>query len=82
MVCVQVGFSTNLATLLASPADSISSLTGLELVRRRVRMLSVMAGAFVPIEGKPFREFNILGDIRSVQELCDPMADTRGVQRI
>src|ERR1035438_8014104 len=40
VVIVQVGFSTNLARLLDAPAD-------MELVKRKVKLLSVMAGNFV-----------------------------------
>ena len=47
----QVGFSTNLARLLESPADRSSPLTGHELVERKVKLLSLMAGAFQPIDG-------------------------------
>ena len=46
VVIVQVGFSTNLARLLDSPADSVSPLSGAELVSRKVRLLSIMAGYF------------------------------------
>ncbi len=45
VVIAQVGFSTNLARLLDSPADDVSPLSGLELVRRKVKLLSLMAGA-------------------------------------
>ncbi len=51
VVIAQVGFSTNLARLLDSPPDEHSPLSGLELVRRKVKLLSLMAGAFQPIEG-------------------------------
>src|SRR5205085_7004850 len=47
----QVGFSTNLARLLDSPPDEPSPLPGQELVRRKVKLLSLMAGAFQPVEG-------------------------------
>ena len=57
---VQVGFSTNLARLLDTPED-------LELVRRKVKLLSVMAGNFV--EPKP--EFNVQRDAASAQKLFD-----------
>jgi inosine-uridine nucleoside N-ribohydrolase len=43
---VTVGFLTNLADLLRSQADSISSLTGLELVSKKVKRLVSMAGRF------------------------------------
>ena len=71
VVIVQVGFSTNLARLLDSPPDERSPLTGEELVRRKVKTLSLMAGAFVPIAGEPrYREYNIVQDIPSAQTLA------------
>src|ERR1022692_751322 len=54
VVIVQVGFSTNLARLLDTPAD-------LELVGRKVRLLSVMAGNFA----QPKPEFNVQMDTAS-----------------
>ena len=54
---VTVGFLTNLANLLKSGPDNISSLTGKELVDRKVKRLVSMAGKFP--EGK---EFNIYMD--------------------
>ena len=51
---VTVGFLTNLAGLLRSQADSICSLTGPELVSKKVKQLISMAGRFPA--GK---EFNI-----------------------
>jgi purine nucleosidase len=69
---VQVGFSTNLARLLDSPADQHSSLSGMELVRRKVQMLSIMAGAFRPIDGKDgYLEYNVVKDIASARALAD-----------
>ncbi|PQO25749.1 nucleoside hydrolase [Blastopirellula marina] len=74
VVICQVGFSTNLANLLDSPADDISSLSGLELVKQKVRLLSVMAAAFQKIpdktgEPKPYREYNVFKDIPSARRL-------------
>src|ERR1035437_8160625 len=60
VVIVQVGFSTNLARLLDAPAD-------LELVKRKVKLLSVMAGNFV----QPKREFNVKKDTASARKLFD-----------
>ena len=60
VVIVQVGFSTNLARLLDAPAD-------MELVKRKVKLLSVMAGNFV--EPKP--EFNVQQDTASARKLFD-----------
>ena len=71
VVIAQVGFSTNLAELLKSSADDISSLSGVELVRKKVRLLSVMAGAFAPIKGKDHYEYNVLKDIPAAQALAN-----------
>src|SRR5262249_53406797 len=72
VVIAQVGFSTNLARLLDSPPDECSPLPGQELVRRKVRLLSLMAGAFQPIEGNPdYREYNVIKDIKSAQALAE-----------
>jgi inosine-uridine nucleoside N-ribohydrolase len=65
VVVVQVGFSTNLARLLDSKPDDASTLTGLDLVKGKVRLLSMMGGAF-PL-GKP--EYNIETDIPSAKKL-------------
>ena len=67
----QVGFSTNLARLLDSPPDDVSPLNGRELAARKVRVLSIMAGAFAPIEGKVHREYNVVMDIPSARKLID-----------
>lgn len=74
VVIAQVGFSTNLANLLKSEPDDISPLSGSELVQKKVRLLSVMAGAFTLITidgGEPFehKEYNIVMDIPSAREL-------------
>jgi len=72
VVVVQVGFSTNLARLLETPADDLSPLGGIELVRRKVKLLSIMAGAFLPVGGEAsFREYNVVNDIPSCQTLVD-----------
>ncbi|NWF84886.1 MAG: nucleoside hydrolase [Bryobacteraceae bacterium] len=63
---IQVGFSTNLARLLGSPG-------GRELVRRKVKLLSLMAGDFE----KPNAEYNVKMDIPAalalVKEWPTPM---------
>ena len=72
VVIAQVGFSTNLADLLKSPSDEISPLSGVELAAKKVKLLSVMAGAFVPIDGNPgYGEYNVVQDIKSAQVLAD-----------
>lgn len=68
---VQVGYFSNFAALLDTPADEISPLTGLELVRRKVKLLSVMAGAFQTIEdNNHFCEFNVYKDVPAAQKLA------------
>ena len=70
VVIAQVGFSSNLAKLLTSTGDQISPLTGTELVKNKVRLLSVMAGAFAPIDGKDHHEYNVIKDIPAAQKLA------------
>ena len=60
VVIVQVGFSTNLARLLDDPAD-------VELVKRKVKLLSVMAGNFAQAKA----EFNVQKDTASARKLFE-----------
>jgi purine nucleosidase len=72
VVIAQVGFSTNLARLLRSAPDEYSPLGGRELVQQKVRLLSLMAGAFRPIEGsRRFLEYNVIKDITSARILAE-----------
>ncbi|HBE68452.1 MAG TPA: nucleoside hydrolase [Planctomycetaceae bacterium] len=76
VVIAQVGFSTNLADLLASPADSHSKLNGMELIEQKVRLLSIMAGAFTQIRGDTghlydHKEYNIIKDIPAAKKLVE-----------
>jgi inosine-uridine nucleoside N-ribohydrolase len=65
VVVVQVGFSTNLARLLDSGPDGASPLSGRDLAKRKIRLVSMMGGAFP--EGNP--EYNIQTDIPSAKKL-------------
>lgn len=65
---ISLGFGTNLAALLASPADRFSKLTGRELVARKVKVLSIMAGSFGP---KIRAEFNVVNDIRAMRRVFE-----------
>jgi inosine-uridine nucleoside N-ribohydrolase len=56
---IQVGFSTNLARLMESGSDRYSSLSGMDLITKKVRSLTVMAGDFAA--GKP--EYNVKTDV-------------------
>ena len=75
VVIIQVGYSTNLAHLLDSGPDGASSLAGRDLVKRKVRLLSVMAGNFggSSYEGKAIAkgapEFNLFVDVPSAQKV-------------
>ncbi|HET6255432.1 MAG TPA: nucleoside hydrolase [Puia sp.] len=62
VVIITVGFLTNLAGLLQSGPDGYSALSGMELVRRKVRQLVSMAGKFP--EGW---EFNVMKDSAASQ---------------
>ena len=76
VVICQVGFSSNLAALLRSKPDAISELSGQQLVAKKVRLLSIMAGAFELIPnretGTPgvHREYNVVKDIPSAQHVA------------
>ena len=67
IVIAQVGFSTNLARLLDSPADDISPLTGKELAQQKVREVIAMAGAFTE-DLKEHPEYNVAMDVPSAQK--------------
>lgn len=69
IVMVQVGFSTNLARLLESGPDAISPLPGKELVRQKVKILSIMAGQFPEDNTRKNPEFNVRFDIPAAQKL-------------
>ena len=75
VVMIQVGFSTNLARLLDSKADEVSPLDGHDLVARKVRLLSVMAGNFreMEIDGKKWPlgtpETNLVGDVPAAKKV-------------
>ena len=80
VVIAQVGFFTNLARLLESPPDQASPLSGRELVERKVKLLSLMAGAFQPIEGNPhYLEYNVVKDVASAAFCRRPLADAHGL---
>ena len=70
VVIVQVGFSTNLARLLDSGPDEVSPLNGTALVEKKVRLLSVMAGAFSEdLQKRRHREYNVVTDVPSAKKV-------------
>lgn len=75
VVIAQVGFSTNLVNLLDTPADDISPLSGTDLVKKKVRFISIMAGAFEKIRNEKgdlydHREYNVVEDLPAAQKLA------------
>ncbi len=77
VVLVQVGLATNLADLLESDPDEHSSQSGRDLVRSKVRLAEVMAGAFVPIRGDDrYLEANVRNGIGSMQRFADQWPDS------
>lgn len=69
---IQVGFFTNFARLLDTPPDDISPLSGRDLVAKKVKLLSIMAGAFQTIGGhnNHYIEYNVKYDIPAAQKLA------------
>lgn len=65
---ISVGFSTNLAALLDSPADDISPLPGKELMAKKVKCVSAMAGNFRKEGEGKFSEYNVTRDIPSARK--------------
>ena len=63
---VSLGFGTTLAQLLDSQADDISPLTGKELVAKKARTLSIMAGSYGE---KKRAEYNVINDIPAMQKV-------------
>ncbi len=70
VVIAQVGFSTNLARLLESKPDRHSKLDGKALVKQKVKLLSIMAGAFSEkMRAERRKEYNIVKDLPSSKTL-------------
>jgi inosine-uridine nucleoside N-ribohydrolase len=66
VIIISTGFSTNLAKLLETKADKHSNLSGLDLISKKVKLLSVMAGNF---EDPNFKEYNVVEDIPAAQKV-------------
>ncbi len=72
VVLVSVGIASNLANLLQSPGDAHSPLTGAELVRKKVKLLSIMAGAFAFANGTNYHlEANVINGIGYMQTVAN-----------
>jgi len=64
LTIVTVGFLTNLSNLLNTKADGYSSLSGTELVKRKVKQLVCMGGKF-----PSGYEFNVMEDAKASQNV-------------
>lgn len=65
---VSVGFSTNLARLMDTPADEYSPLTGKELVAKKVKELITMAGHTADVN---FHEYNVKKDVPAAKKVFE-----------
>ncbi len=71
VVLVQVGFFTNFRRLLESKPDAISPLSGRDLIAKKVKLLSVMAGSFQTIrDNNHYLEYNVWNDIPSAKVIA------------
>ena len=67
----QVGFFTNLARLLDSKPDANSPLSGRDLIKQKVKVLSIMAGAFQTVQWNTRHlEYNVKLDIPAAKKLA------------
>jgi inosine-uridine nucleoside N-ribohydrolase len=66
---IAIGPLRNLSNLLNSSGDSVTLLTGHELIAKKVSQLTLMAGSFE--EGSVNSEWNILMDIKAAQNVAE-----------
>lgn len=68
IVIIATGFSTNIARLMDTPADKYSPLTGMELMKKKVSWISVMAGDF---QRPTYSEYNVKLDIPAAKKFFE-----------
>src|SRR5205085_8001729 len=66
VVMISAGYLENLSALLNSPADTISSLTGRQLIAAKVKSLNVMGGGYP----SRVRENNLAGNPAAAQDVA------------
>lgn len=66
VIIISTGFSTNLSKLLHSKADEFAPFNGEELVRKKVKLLSMMGGNF---NSDSIKEYNIVKDINAADHI-------------
>lgn len=69
IVIVQIGFFTNLARLLDTPGDEFSPLDGKALAAKKVKYVSLMAGAFDGKHHVNNAEYNVGCDLPSAKKM-------------
>lgn len=68
---VSVGIASNMAHLLESKGDAHSPLDGPALIRQKVKLLSIMAGAYQSVEdNNHFLEANVINGIGYMQTVA------------
>ncbi len=68
---VQVGFFTNFARLLDSKPDEYSPLAGRDLIAKKVKVCSIMAGAFQTVNWNTRHlEYNVIKDVPAAQAIA------------
>ena len=71
VILIQVGYFSNYAALLGSTADTNSPLDGRALVKQKVKLLSIMAGAFQTVgDNNHVLEYNVIKDLPAAQKLA------------
>lgn len=65
VVLIVVGPETNLSRLLESKPDEFSALSGIELVKQKVKLVSIMGGLYN--KDYDFPEWNIVQDLKAAQ---------------
>lgn len=69
---ISVGIASNMANLLKSKADPHSLLDGPELIRKKVKLLSIMAGAFTFTNETNYHlEANVINGIPFMQTVAE-----------
>lgn len=68
---ITIGPLTNIAKVLKSQEDEISSKTGLELFNEKVEEVYTMGGCFNPSNNEPAAEWNIIQDAKSAKYVMD-----------
>jgi len=73
---VSVGIASNLANLLKSGPDKHSDLSGPDLIRKKIKVLSIMAGAFTHVHDTNYHlEANVYNGIPAMKHVAGHWPD-------